>query len=289
MRAFHVAALAVLWMTGSISTACAQGHESRSAYEQDPPTPPPPPRPPPPGKDSEERREQIHRLEAEIRDLEVAIQRESSDDRRADLKRRLDDRKAHLKEVLGSNKRVWWADQQNPVHQKMARVEKQIHELEMKLQSKDMGPEDRKELTAQLDRAHAQMDELRAQARQQDPQTRKGPSQLGGPGMFPPDPESQKMHMEAQELERESMDLAGKLRRIPKDNKEDREETFGKLKESVTKLFDLREKLRAREVEMIKKRLEELTQLLEKRKTNRDAIIEKRMKQLTGEADELDW
>lgn len=285
MRAIHVAALALLWTTGSISTACAQAQDSRSAYEQEPPTPPPPPRPPPPGKDSEERQEQIHRLEAEIRDLEMALQSEGSDDRRAELKKRLEDRKAHLKEM--SDKRPWWADQQNPVHQKMARVEKQIHDIEAELQKKGLGPENRRELTVQLERARAQMDELRHVAMRQDPHSRKGAGQFGG--MFPPDPETQKLHMEAQELERESMDLAGKLRRIPKDNKDDREETFGKLKESVTKLFDLREKMRAREVEMIKKRLEELTQLLEKRKTNRDAIIEKRLKQLTGEADELDW
>ncbi|HZN62059.1 MAG TPA: hypothetical protein VFC90_06605, partial [Planctomycetota bacterium] len=80
-----------------------------------------------------------------------------------------------------------------------------------------------------------------------------------------------------------------KLRGVPKDNKDDRESVLAKLKETVTRLFDVREKLRAREVDLLKKRLGELTELLEKRKANRDAIIEKRLKQLSGEADPLDW
>ena len=111
-----------------------------------------------------------------------------------------------------------------------------------------------------------------------------------GPGQQPPmDPEMQKLHRQLQELDRQSADLGSRLRSTPKENSEEREKLTAKLKETVVTLFDLREKARTREVEMLKKRLEELTGLLDKRKVNRDAIIEKRIKQLSGENDELDW
>ena len=98
-----------------------------------------------------------------------------------------------------------------------------------------------------------------------------------------------KIQRQAAELERASMDLSHKLRSIPADNKDEQSKLTVKLQDTVTQLFDLREQARAREVEMLKKRLEELTQMLEKRKANRDAIISKRVKQLSGESDELDW
>ena len=276
MKLFHLAVAAILWMTGGLSVACAHSQER-------PPHPPPPPfgQDPDDRRPDEQRRERIRQLEEEIIKLETAFKQAENDDRRAELKKRIGERRMQLEELLAQGRR----DPKGPFNEKMARMERHIHELEMKLERRDLGPEDRRELEMQLDKARAQMDELRMAAKMQDPGRFKGP----GPGMgMPPDPEMQKMHEEANDLDRQSMELGNKLRRLAKDDK-GREELSGKLKESVTKLFEVREKIRAREVDMIKKRLEELTDMLEKRKANRDAIIDKRIKQLLGEADPLDW
>ena len=259
MKAIHLAAMTILCVTGTFWTPCASAQ----------------------GFGEEDRHREIEQLEREIQRLEGDFKRAENDRQREELKKTIGDRRMRLEELRGREKR----GPQGEVQQKMARLERHIHELEMKLEREDLGPEDRKELRAQLDRARGEMDELRQQAKMMQDSFRRGPGMMGPP----PDPETQKMQSEAAELERECMNLAAALRRVPKDGKEERDQLTSKLKESVTKLFDAREKLRAREVEMIKKRLAELTDLLEKRKVNRDAIIEKRIKQLTGEADPLDW
>jgi len=283
MSLIHLAALAALWSAGVLPVACAHAENAPAMYAQERPDAPRPPRPP--DKDPQERREQIDRLEAEIRELESVIKRDDVPaERRDEVKKRLSEKYAQLKE-LRSDGPGWGKEPKGEGGEKMRRLEMRIHELETALQKKEMGPDDRKELTHQLHQARAQMDELRMHMRQ-DP-LGKGQGMFGGPG--PMDPESQKLHMAAQELDRASMDLSAKLRNVPKDAKDDRAAVISKLKETVVQLFDLRERIRAREVEMIKKRLEELTQMLEKRKANRDAIIEKRVKQLSGESDDLDW
>jgi hypothetical protein len=273
--------LSVVWLAGAFSVGCAHAQDSTrpppEGFGQDPPRPSRPPE-----RDQEERKADIDRLENEIRDMEANLKRDDlPEERRAGLKKRIDEKRAQLKELLAHG-----GPPRNPPPEKMARLERHIHELQKKLESKDLGPDDRRELKNLLDHAQAQMDELRSQYKRQDPLGRKGSDSRLGPPM---DPEAHKLHMESQELDRAAMELSGKLRRIPADNKDERAEVLGKLKDTVTQLFDLREKMRAREVEMIKKRLDELTQMLEKRKANRDAIIEKRLKQLSGEADELDW
>jgi len=277
MSLIHLAALAALWSAG------VHAENAPDMYAQERPDPPRPPRAP--DKDSQERREQIERLEAEIRELEGVLKNDDVPAERRDAaKKRLSEKYAQLKELRGGDP-GWWKEPKGDGGEKMRRLEMRIHELETALQKKEMGPEDRKEMTGELHRARAQLDELRMHMRQ-DP-LGKGQGMFGGPG--PMDPESQKLHMAAQELDRASIDLAAKLRGVPKDAKDDRAAVISKLKETVVQLFDLRERIRAREVEMIKRRLEELTQMLEKRKSNRDAIIEKRVKQLSGESDDLDW
>jgi len=331
MRQLQVAFLTLLWITGTVSTACASAQDNPP-----PPAPPfgePPDPPPPPRRDGPERKERIQRLETQIRELEAALKSdEGTDERRAELKKRLVGMRNELHELRGDGPP---RQDDNPrLREKMARQEQRIQELERALQNKDAAPEQRRKWEAELDQARADMKDLHAAMRPQEkdkrpqdpggmdrlharlreiegllgkvgPEDRKelmaeaekiraeigrrgGPQGFGQPGM-PPDPELQKLHMEAMELERASMDLAQKLRGIPKDKEGDRSPVLDKLKDVVTKLFDVREKSRVREVELIKKRLEELTQMLEKRKENRDAIIEKRIKQLSGESDPLDW
>lgn len=321
----------------------------------------------PPEQDPENRRDRIDRLENQIRELEKALKSDdTSEERRAELAKKLDDAKVRLKEAYASRPR-----QYDPTRDQieMRELESDIAKLESALGNKDTSPEQRKQLTDQLDYARARLRELHSVFKAQDrgwwsanrplsakvtaiaadldltiisagrdagvtegdefsihrgevfvgkividrvdrawssgrivlkgkesPQVgdtasrnvlaRGGQDPRGGP-VF--DPELHKLSMAARELEVRSMEISAKLRKLPAESKEAREELKGLLVETVVELFDLREKARAREVEMIKKRLDELTQLLEKRKANRKAIIEKRVQQLSGESDELDW
>ena len=268
MRLMNLMIMASLLVFGGLSTACAQTPDG-----------------PPPHQD-DERRERIERLEVEIRDLEAAM-KDAPPDRKDELKKRIHEKVAALKELKGGR------PPQDGRLEKARRLEMHIQELEKQLERKDLPPGERRELSAKLDDAHAMMRQLREGQKREDPWwggPRPGPGQdpVAREPHPPPDPELQKLHHAAMELDRESMKLSTKLRGLPKDVPE-RSDLVAKVKEVVTRLFDLREQARAREVEMIRKRLEELTQLLEKRKANRDAIIEKRIKQLSGEADELDW
>jgi DNA repair exonuclease SbcCD ATPase subunit len=168
-----------------------------------------PPRPPRPPKEDEERRQRIERLEAEIRELEGALKREDIPvERRDEVKKRLSEKQAQMKELRAGE--PWWGrEPKGDLQEKTRRLEGRIRDLEKALLSKELGPEDRKEMTNQLHHAHAQMDELRAQMKQEP--FGRGPGMFGGPPM---DPESQKLHMEAQELDRASMDLSAKLRMV---------------------------------------------------------------------------
>ncbi len=103
------------------------------------------------------------------------------------------------------------------------------------------------------------------------------------------DPEGFKLQQDANAIERQAEDLGAKLRRIPADRREERDAAKAQLKDVVGKLFDVREKLRGREVEELKRRVAELQDLLKKRQEARDRIIERRLRQLSGEPDELDW
>ena len=62
-----------------------------------------------------------------------------------------------------------------------------------------------------------------------------------------------------------------------------------KLKASLEKLFDIKEKERKLEVEMLEKELAKLKESLEVRKKNKAQIINRRLSELTGMGDYLDW
>ncbi len=299
MSAIQAAAIALLWFTGAMTTACAQTQESKPEprFEQEPPpppdAPPPPPRrggdpdsrqepppapkpppPPPVGQDDDERRERIRekirRLEAEMHEIELRLEnKETKPEERKDLEAKLQRARGEMRNLQsGQVGRPKDAQGQDRLWARLREIDEIL--------KKGVGPEDQKELMAEKMKIQEAL--------------RRTPDNMpGGPGQPPLDPEAMKLQRQAMELERQSFDLSAKLRSLPKDSKDDRAEVTAKLKDTVVQLFDLREKMRAREVDMIKKRLEELTQLLEKRKANRDAIIEKRLKQLSGESDDLDW
>ena len=107
------------------------------------------------------------------------------------------------------------------------------------------------------------------------------------PPMHHPDrpapPEARKID----EMERQGGELAERIRRA-KDEKE-RGTLKAELKSLISKLFDLKEELRRREVEALARELEELRSQLKRRLDNRDKIIEARLRQLLGEEDGWDW
>jgi hypothetical protein len=298
MSAIQAAAIALLWITGAMTTACAQTSETKPEprFEQEPPPPPdapppprrhggdpdsrqeppPPPKPPPPpfGQEDDERRdrlrEKMRRLEAEMHELEMRLEnKDTKPEERKELEAKLQRARGEMRNLqAGQGGRPKDAQGQDRLWARLREIEEIL--------KKGVGPEDQKELMAEKMKIHEAL--------------RRNPDNMpGGPGQPPLDPEAMKLQRQAMELEHQSFDLSAKLRSLPKDSKDDRAEITAKLKETVVQLFDIREKARAREVDMIKKRLEELTQLLEKRKSNRDAIIEKRLKQLSGESDDLDW
>jgi len=258
MCALKFAAAMLLLLTGSISTACAQSDAPSAGppFGQDPDSKRPP-------------RDRVRQLEAEIHELEAALEgKETTPEQRKKWARQLELAHAELRDIRDGRKPK---DGQIP-HQE--RLMARLRELEA--QMKGAGPEDQRELKAQMEKIREEL--------------KRGDLQYDGQKMGPPmDPETLRLHGEIKELEMQTHGLGMKLRSLPAESKEDRAEVQGKLKESVTKLFDLREQARAKEIDNLKKRLEELTRMIEKRKANRDQIIERRIRQLSGELDELDW
>lgn len=100
------------------------------------------------------------------------------------------------------------------------------------------------------------------------------------------DPKGYEKAVEMHRLERESQGLADAARRAPP---EEREAHSKKLKETLDKLFDLREEMRARELAELKRRVEALEKAVADRKASKDRIVEKRRRELLGEKSEDDW
>ena len=101
------------------------------------------------------------------------------------------------------------------------------------------------------------------------------------------DPERFKLQMRIAELDRHSAELGQKVRRAP--GEEAKKQVATELKEVLSKLFDLRQEEREKNVQQIDRDLKELRESLEKRKAKRDEIIQHRFDQLTGKAEMLDW
>ena len=100
------------------------------------------------------------------------------------------------------------------------------------------------------------------------------------------DPKGFEKMMEMRRLERESAEQAEQARRAPP---EEREAALKKLKETLSRLFDAREEIRARELTELKRRVEALEKAVAERKGNKERIVEKRRRELMGEKSEDDW
>ncbi len=88
------------------------------------------------------------------------------------------------------------------------------------------------------------------------------------------------------ELELETEILGAEFKSAKEKKKEKiREKLLGKL----SRLFDLKEEKRKRELNDLKNKISELKKSIEKRIKNKDLIIQRRLEELTGEEDYLKW
>lgn len=124
------------------------------------------------------------------------------------------------------------------------------------------------------------LESLRAEGRH-DEFARQVQEALQRRNEFERDPESHQRWQRMRQLERETFDLAERVRR----GEDVRRELFEKL----AALFDLREEQRARELADLKRRVDELEKILQKRRENRTSIIEKRLREMTGEKSVDEW
>lgn len=95
------------------------------------------------------------------------------------------------------------------------------------------------------------------------------------------DPAAFEKMRELRRLERESQELAERVRAGEAD--------AAKLKETLDRLFDLREEAKARELTELKRRVAELEKQLEARKAAKERIVERRKRELLGERLPDEW
>ncbi len=100
------------------------------------------------------------------------------------------------------------------------------------------------------------------------------------------DPKGYERMQEMRRLERQGMELAERARQAPAEEKEG---AAAKLRENLSKQFDLREEQRVREIAELRRRVESLEKALGERKANKDRIVDKRRRELMGERVDEDW
>ncbi|MEJ2505299.1 MAG: hypothetical protein P8Y81_03430 [Ignavibacteriaceae bacterium] len=69
----------------------------------------------------------------------------------------------------------------------------------------------------------------------------------------------------------------------------EKQKIVSELKAVLNKLFDMKEKARSLEVEMLERELTQLKESLKVRKQSKDEIINRRLNELIGKGDYLDW
>jgi hypothetical protein len=163
-------------------------------------------------------------------------------------------------------------------------------------------------LEGERDRIPAsQLDEVREWLRANEPETYRNLMRLQDAGRRPEvmrvlydamprmkelgelklrDPKGYGRLMDMRRLERESLEQADAVRRA---SPEQRETATAVLKETLSKLFDAREEVRARELTELKRRVEALEKAVKERQAAKDRIVEKRRRELLGEKSEDDW
>ena len=100
------------------------------------------------------------------------------------------------------------------------------------------------------------------------------------------DPKGYERLVAMRKLEQETIRLGESARQAPP---EEREKLSAQMKEQLSRLFDLREEARSRELEELKRRVGDLEKALAGRKANKDRIVENRRRVLLGDRPDDDW
>ena len=100
-------------------------------------------------------------------------------------------------------------------------------------------------------------------------------------------PDLYEMEKQLMALDRDAEHLGDRIAEMPKG--EEREKAMKSLVEVLKQAFEIKEKMRERDIEILEQELKEQKDALKARRKNRDEIIERRRQELTGEAEILDW
>ncbi|MBI5818074.1 MAG: hypothetical protein HZA88_03735 [Verrucomicrobia bacterium] len=101
------------------------------------------------------------------------------------------------------------------------------------------------------------------------------------------DPERFRQQQQMAEMERQTVELGQKIRRAT--DEDIKKAAATELKEVLTKLFDLRQQERERNLQQLEREVKEVREALEKRKAKRDEMIQRRFDQLTGKTELMEW
>jgi DNA repair exonuclease SbcCD ATPase subunit len=103
-------------------------------------------------------------------------------------------------------------------------------------------------------------------------------------------PELYELRREDLLLARESRELVRELQQVRRaDGEAEAERIRERLRDVVTRHFEVRQALRERELEQLERRLEALRDELEQRREERDELIEQRLEELTGRPELPRW
>jgi hypothetical protein len=111
-----------------------------------------------------------------------------------------------------------------------------------------------------------------------------GPYLPGGEGAD--DPEMRALMKQDADMDKESRDLAAKIREA---RGEDREKLKAELSKIVTEHFNVRQKRRVHQIQRMEGELKRLHETVEKRNKARDTIIDNHVKELIGDPRDLDF
>lgn len=258
-------------------TLLALAFLSAPALAQEPPRPPERPRPP---QDAEARERMVRDLEARIKDVRAAL------------------------ESLPQE-----SPERTPKENELRRLEEEVRRLRQpgRPGQPPEPPGPPFPPGVQRPRPISSPDEVRAWLKENEPETYRRLAAIQEGGRRPEvleilagaegrmhemnemktrDPKGYERLAAMRKLEQETVELGEKARQAAP---EEREKLSAPLKEKISRLFDLREEARTRELEELKRRVGELEKALAGRKANKERIVENRRRVLLGERPDDEW
>jgi len=100
------------------------------------------------------------------------------------------------------------------------------------------------------------------------------------------DPEGYELHLRDAKLDRESQEIARRLRAA--DGRE-ADKLHGQLRDVLAAHFDVRQQIRERKLAELERQIEQLRTQIETRAESRDRLVEQRYSELTGQSQRPEW